>query len=89
MKQDISPGRKPYWIIKIPISTHNQQLNNSAMVLLNGKTYSPSSYVGSLRFTRMEKTVRVKDASGDDYPTLEQVRVVSFSSFGEKTQSSL
>ena len=26
--------------------------------MLNGKTYSPSSYVGSPRFTRMEKTVR-------------------------------
>ena len=26
------------------------------MVMLNGKTYSPSSYVGSPRFTRMEKT---------------------------------
>ena len=59
------------------------------MVLLNSKVYLPSAYVGSLRFTRMEKTVRTKLATGEDYPTMSQVGVVSFSSFGEKTKLSL
>ena len=46
------------------------------MVMLNGKTWSPSSYVGSPHFTRMEKTARVKQATRDDYPTSEEVGVV-------------
>ena len=59
------------------------------MVLLNNKIYSPSSYVGSPHFTRMEKTVRTKTSSGEDYPTLEQVGLVPLSSFGKKAKSSL
>ena len=59
------------------------------MVLLNSKVYSPSAYIGSPHFTRMEKTVRTKLATREDYPTMFQVSVVSFSSFGEKTKPSL
>ena len=59
------------------------------MVLINLKTYSPSSYVGSPRFTQMEKTIRTKTSSGEDYPTMEQVGLILFSSFGKKTKSSL
>ena len=59
------------------------------MVLLNSKVYSPSSYVGSPCFTRMEKTVHTKLATGEDYLTMSQVRVVLFSSFGEETELSL
>ena len=55
------------------------------MVLLNSKVYSPSAYVGSPRFTRMEKTVCTKLATGEDYPTFSEVGVVSFSSFCEET----
>ena len=59
------------------------------MVLLSGKTYSPSYYVGSPHFTRMEKTVCTQMVLEEDYLTLEQVGVVSFSSFGKKTKSFL
>ena len=50
------------------------------MVLLNSKVYSPSAYVGSPRFTRMEKTIRTKLATGEDYPSFSEVGVVLFSS---------
>ena len=49
------------------------------MVLLNSKVYSPFAYMGSLRFTRMEKTVRTKLATGEDYLTFSEVGVVLFS----------
>ena len=39
------------------------------MVMLNGKTYSPSSYVGSPRFTRMEKTTHTTFSDRERYPT--------------------
>ena len=35
------------------------------MVMLNGKTYAPSSYVGSPRFTRMEKTACTMFSNGE------------------------
>ena len=54
------------------------------MVLLNSKVYFPSAYVGSPRFTQMEKTIRTKLATGEDYPTMSQVGVVSFSSLARK-----
>ena len=75
--------------VALTISTTKQPLNNSTMVLLNSKVYSPSAYVGNPRFTRMEKTVHTKLATGEDYPTMSQVGVVPFSSFGEKTELSL
>ena len=59
------------------------------MVLLNSKTYSPSAYMGSLRFTRMEKTVCTKLTTGEDYPTMSEVGLIPFSSLCEKTKSSL
>ena len=43
------------------------------MVILNNKTYAPSSYVGSPRFTRMEKTVRTTFSDGEKYPTTKEV----------------
>ena len=43
------------------------------MVMLNGKTYAPSSYVGSPRFTRMEKTARTTFSDGEKYPTTKEV----------------
>ena len=43
------------------------------MVMLNTKTYAPSSYVGSPRFTRMEKTARTTFSDGDKYPTTKEV----------------
>ena len=46
------------------------------MVMLNGKTYSPSSYVGSPRFTRMEKTARTTFSNGERYPTTKEVRLL-------------
>ena len=52
------------------------QLNNSTMVMLNGKTYAPSSYVGSPRFTRMEKTARTTFSDGERYPTTKEVRLL-------------
>ena len=44
------------------------------MVMLNGKTYLPSSYVGSPRFTQMEKTARSTFSDGEKYPTTKEVR---------------
>ena len=43
------------------------------MVMLNGKTFSPSSYVGSPRFTRMEKTACTTFSNGEKYPTTKEV----------------
>ena len=43
------------------------------MVMLNGKTYAPSSYVGNPHFTRMEKTARTMFTDGDKYPTTKEV----------------
>ena len=43
------------------------------MVMLNGKTYAPSSYVGSPCFTRMEKTARTTFSNGEKYPTTKEV----------------
>ena len=37
----------------------------------------------------MEKTVRTKTLSGEDYPTITQVGLVSLSPFGEEAKSSL
>ena len=48
------------------------------MVLLNSKVYSPSAYMGSPRFTRMEKVVCTKLATGEDYLTMSEVGVVRF-----------
>ena len=50
--------------------------NNSTMVMLNGKTYAPSSYVGSPRFTRMEKTARTTFSDGEKYPSIKEVRLL-------------
>ena len=44
--------------------------------MLNGKTYAPSSYVGSPRFTRMEKTARTTFSDGEQYPTTKEVRLL-------------
>ena len=44
--------------------------------MLNGKTYAPSSYVGSPRFTRMEKTARTTFSDGEKYPTTKEVRLL-------------
>ena len=46
------------------------------MVMLNGKTYLPSSYVGSPCFTRMEKTTRTMFSDGEKYPTTKEVRLL-------------
>ena len=46
------------------------------MVMLNGKTYLPSSYVGSPRFTRMEKTAHTTFSDGEKYPTTKEVRLL-------------
>ena len=46
------------------------------MVMLNSKTYAPSSYVGSPRFTRMEKTARATFSDGEKYPTTKEVRLL-------------
>ena len=46
------------------------------MVMLNGKTYAPSSYVGSPRFTRMEKTAHTTFSDGERYPTTKEVRLL-------------
>ena len=46
------------------------------MVMLNSKTYAPSSYVGSPRFTRMEKTARTTFSDGEKYPTTKEVRLL-------------
>ena len=46
------------------------------MVMLNGKTYAPSSYVGSPRFTQMEKTARTTFSDGEKYPTTKEVRLL-------------
>ena len=43
------------------------------MVMLNGKTYAPSSYIGSPRFTRMEKTARTTFSDGEKYLTIKEV----------------
>ena len=74
--EDISPSWKSYWVIKPPISLFNQQLHYSTMVMLNVKTYAPSSYVGSPRFTRMEKTARTTFSDGEKYPTTKEVRLL-------------
>ena len=44
--------------------------------MLNGKTYAPSSYVRSPRFTRMEKTARTTFSDGERYPTTKEVRLL-------------
>ena len=44
--------------------------------MLNGKTYSPSSYVGSPRFTRMEKTIRTMFSDGEKYPMTKEVQLL-------------
>ena len=46
------------------------------MVMLNGKTYVPSSYVGSPRFTRMEKAARTMFSNGEKYPTTKEVQLL-------------
>ena len=46
------------------------------MVMINGKTYAPSSYVGSPRFTRMEKTARTMFSNREKYPTTKEVRLL-------------
>ena len=46
------------------------------MVMLNTKTYAPSSYVGSPRFTRMEKSARTTFSDGEKYPTTKEVRLL-------------
>ena len=46
------------------------------MVMLNNKTYAPSSYIGSPRFTRMEKTARTTFSDGEKYPTTKEVRLL-------------
>ena len=46
------------------------------MVMLNGKTYSPSSYVGSPWFARMEKTTRTMFSDGEKYPTTKEVQLL-------------
>ena len=46
------------------------------MVMLNGKTYAPSSYVGSPRFMRMGKTARTTFSNGEKYPTNKEVRLL-------------
>ena len=46
------------------------------MVMLNGKTYAPSSYVGSPWFTRMEKTACTSFSDGEKYPTTKEVRLL-------------
>ena len=72
--KDISPIEKSYWVIKPPISSCTKQLNNSTMVMLNGKTYAPSSYIGSPHFTRMEKTACATFSDGKAYPTTKEVQ---------------
>ena len=44
--------------------------------MLNGKTYAPSSYVGSPCFTWMEKTARTTFSDGERYPTTKEVRLL-------------
>ena len=44
--------------------------------MLNGKTYAPSSYVGSPRFTMMGKTARTTFSDGEKYPTTKEVRLL-------------
>ena len=46
------------------------------MVMINGKTYAPSSYVGSPQFTQMEKTVRTTFSNREKYPTTKEVRLL-------------
>ena len=46
------------------------------MVMLNNKTYAPSSYVGSPRFTRMEKTARTTFSDGEKYLSTKEVRLL-------------
>ena len=46
------------------------------MVMLNSKTYAPSSYIGSPRFTRMERTTRTTFSDGEKYPTTKEVRLL-------------
>ena len=46
------------------------------MVMLNGKSYAPSSYVRSPHFTRMEKTARATFSDGDHYPLTKEVRLL-------------
>ena len=44
--------------------------------MLNGKTYLPSSYVRSPRFTRMEKTAHTTFSNREKYPTTKEVRLL-------------
>ena len=44
--------------------------------MLNSKTYVPSSYVGSPRFTRMEKTTHSTFSDREKYPTTKEVRLL-------------
>ena len=46
------------------------------MVMLNGKTYSPSSYVGSPRFTRMEKTAGTTFSNREKYLMTKEVQLL-------------
>ena len=46
------------------------------MVMLNNKTYAPSSYVGSPHFTRMEKSPCTTFSDGEKYPTTKEVRLL-------------
>ena len=43
------------------------------MVMLNKKTYAPSSYVGSPRFTQMEKTTCTTFSDRERYPMTKEV----------------
>ena len=44
--------------------------------MLNGMPYSPSSYIGSPCFTRMEKTVRTMFSNGEKYLLTKEVRLL-------------
>ena len=44
--------------------------------MLNNKTYAPSSYVGSPRFTRMEKTARTSFSDREKYPMTKEVQLL-------------
>ena len=65
--------------------------------MLNGKTYSPSSYVGSPRFTQMEKTARTTFTDGEKYLSTKEARLlltlclvsVVVTSFSSSTQPCL
>ena len=74
-------GYKPYLKVLLGRQTthqllQNNKLDNSSMVMVNNKTYSPSSYVGSPRFTRMEKTACTTFSNGEHYPTTKEVQLL-------------